>query len=62
MCRYRTITGRCNNLARPLQGAALTGLARLLPAQYSDDSRGFRARSHTSIREPVKKKCEKFHT
>ena len=43
--RFRTITGRCNHLARPLQGASHTPLARLLPAHYSDTSSlGFRTR------------------
>ena len=34
--RYRTIDGTCNNFFYPLNGAAETPLARLLPAVYED--------------------------
>lgn len=34
--RYRTINGTCNNLFFPLNGAAFSAFARLLPAVYED--------------------------
>ena len=34
--RFRTITGVCNNLRDPTQGAAGTAFRRLIPAQYED--------------------------
>lgn len=34
--QYRTIDGTCNNFFYPLNGAALTSFARLLPALYED--------------------------
>lgn len=34
--QYRTIDGTCNNFFYPLNGAALTSFARLIPAQYED--------------------------
>ena len=34
--RYRTYDGRCNNLLRPLWGAAHQPLARFLPPDYAD--------------------------
>ena len=34
--RYRTADGTCNNFFYPLNGAALTAFARLLPAAYED--------------------------
>lgn len=34
--RYRTISGRCNNLNNPLWGAANTALSRDLPARFQD--------------------------
>ena len=34
--RYRTIDGTCNNFFYPLNGAALTSFARLIPAVYED--------------------------
>ncbi|XP_057310618.1 lactoperoxidase-like [Hydractinia symbiolongicarpus] len=33
---FRFVDGRCNNLARPTQGAKDTAMARLLPADYVD--------------------------
>ena len=33
---YRAYDGRCNNLARPLWGAAHQPLARFLPPDYAD--------------------------
>lgn len=35
---YRTLSGVCNNLERPYDGAAQTAYARLLPAAYDDGS------------------------
>lgn len=34
--RYRTIDGTCNSFFYPLNGAAMTAFARLLPAMYED--------------------------
>jgi hypothetical protein len=34
--RYRTFSGRCNNLVVPASGSALQPLRRLLPARYQD--------------------------
>ena len=36
MLRYRSYSGRCNNLDKPEQGAANSVQQRLLPAEYDD--------------------------
>ena len=36
MFRYRTYSGRCNNLNNPEQGAAGSVQLRLLPPEYDD--------------------------
>ena len=42
--RFRTIDGTCNNLAKPLLGAAGTDFGRLIPAQYEDGIESLRGR------------------
>ena len=39
LTKYRTISGVCNNLARPYEGSSQTTFARLLPAAYDDGER-----------------------
>lgn len=36
LMKYRTVSGVCNNLARPYEGSSQTAFARLLPAAYDD--------------------------
>ena len=36
MLRYRSYSGRCNNLDKPEQGAAKSVQQRFLPAEYDD--------------------------